>query len=111
MANTSLARHRDGLDAGLVMEAWLDECITRLPHREITRLNYQDGDGSVTVLWCDSRAVGIATIFRDDMNFTLVSLWDDIPKESWLAVAEANRREMLEDMDEQIYGCHEEKGN
>lgn len=76
-------RFMDGLDAGLAMEAWIEKVVKThadKPALSINRFGLRFDDpsaqpnGAVTVIWNGTQLIGIATIVRDEMNFSVLTI-------------------------------------
>lgn len=80
------ARHMDALDAHLEVETWLEGLRSRHASPvavESFGLRLDDPtalpNGRVTVAWSMMRQIGVATVTRDDFNFSVVTIVEPRP--------------------------------
>lgn len=84
MTHPRVERHRDEIDAVRSSMAWVERLIQSLPpspHYQVDdyRLKNQGGAspaGGLRVFWYDNKLLAQIAVFRDDMNFTVVTMQD-----------------------------------
>jgi|HubBroStandDraft_1064217.scaffolds.fasta_scaffold61390_2 hypothetical protein len=84
MVTTGPLRYMDQLDAELRVEEWINDLRVYAPDEFIRmeRFGLRLSDpsalpnGGVTAVWTSHRLAGIATVVRDEMNFSVLTIVD-----------------------------------